>query len=616
MRKSKEAKAQLKGEEQNFCVSNSLCQNRIFNMLILKHQILKSSNSLRNGKFAHKTIIKIDMRAKHTYSNHLLLSSISSLYALPCFDFSISEKMAYLLKQKIFAREFVNNWFNEKNRAKVLFKNKHSEFGNTIQEPFLFPYQRFENNIESFSSFPVSKNQWLFKKNDLIGSNSPFANTSFLSPIEGEMLTNPSNIWFSEFDAFRTQNRYLLLTNSDLFCLSLKNPLLKKNQYDNFELSYSKCLNKNLSFDKNAIKLSKIQKYSNYENLMNTIFSAHQHFQKLEETSKTQFLSRDWLSTTTIIRYKNKFFKIKGLRIGKVNQYHLLRVGSFLIYGDIISFTPSIDNSIAEETLSEKITKQKIQARGTDQAGQIIHMNSSKITLRYAQPISASPKGILHAYNGDFVNKNTAVITLPFETLKTGDIVQGIPKVEQYFESRTTKQGRLFRDSLPNLLQGIFERYCSLLPLEAAVQQSFLKIQQIIVDGVQRVYRSQGVSIADKHLEVIVRQMTSKVQIVYGGQTGFFPGELIDLEFIERVNRFLVNKIQYEPIILGITRASLEVDSFLSAASFQQTTKVLSKAAIYKKKDFLKGLKENLLVGNLIPGGTGYLVYLQDLETH
>ena len=76
----------------------------------------------------------------------------------------------------------------------------------------------------------------------------------------------------------------------------------------------------------------------------------------------------------------------------------------------------------------------------------------------------------------------------------------------------------------------------------------------------------------------------------------------------------LLNKINYEPVILGITRASLEVDSFLSAASFQQTTKMLSKAAIYKKKDFLKGLKENIIVGNLIPGGTGYLVYLQDLE--
>ena len=195
--------------------------------------------------------------------------------------------------------------------------------------------------------------------------------------------------------------------------------------------------------------------------------------------------------------------------------------------------------------------------------------------------------------------------------LKTGDIIQGIPKVEQFFEARTTKRGRLFRDSLTNLLKGLFKRYCSKgQPLDQAVRQSFYKIQQIIVDGVQRVYRSQGVSIADKHLEVIVKQMTSKVRILEGGQTGFFPGEIVDLNFVEEVNTLLMRKITYEPLVLGITKASLEVDSFLSAASFQQTTRILSNAALSRKKDFLKGLKENVILGNLIPAGTGYLVYL------
>ena len=103
--------------------------------------------------------------------------------------------------------------------------------------------------------------------------------------------------------------------------------------------------------------------------------------------------------------------------------------------------------------------------------------------------------------------------------------------------------------------------------------------------------------------------MTSKVQIVNAQQTGFFPGELFDFEFIEYVNLVLQVPIKYEPVILGITRASLEVDSFLSAASFQQTTRILSKAAISRKKDFLNGLKENLITANLIPAGTGYFVY-------
>jgi DNA-directed RNA polymerase subunit beta' len=84
----------------------------------------------------------------------------------------------------------------------------------------------------------------------------------------------------------------------------------------------------------------------------------------------------------------------------------------------------------------------------------------------------------------------------------------------------------------------------------------------------------------------------------------------VDLNVVEEVNSLLMRKISYEPLVLGITKASLEVDSFLSAASFQQTTRVLSNAAISKKKDFLKGLKENVILGNLIPAGTGYLVYL------
>ena len=268
------------------------------------------------------------------------------------------------------------------------------------------------------------------------------------------------------------------------------------------------------------------------------------------------------------------------------------RLGNYLLRGDTIF-------------LKRKMIKN----------GQIIHFNLNKVTLRYAQPFLVSPKGMLHVNQGDFIYRNTPILTLPFETLTTGDIVQGIPKVEQYLEARTTQNGRFFLYSLPVLLKAIFERYRNKLPLEQAVAQSFLKIQQIVVDGVQRVYRSQGVSIAEKHLEVIVKQMTSKVQIIHGGQTGFFPGELVDLEVVENVNKFLMVKIRYEPVVLGITRASLEVESFLSAASFQQTTKILAKASLSKKKDYLKGLKESLLVGNLIPAGTGFMNSFKTNET-
>lgn len=294
----------------------------------------------------------------------------------------------------------------------------------------------------------------------------------------------------------------------------------------------------------------------------------------------------------TYIRYEGKVYRIKGLTGGLLDLNRKKRLGEFMLYG---------------ETLTENV--------GLPFSGQIIHCSQSKVTVRKGQPILLSPKAIFHQYSGDFVKKGQSIITLPYERLKTGDIVQGIPKVEQFFEARTTKAGKLFRDSIPNLLKGLFHHYRKRLPLEKAVRQSFYKIQQILVDGVQRVYRSQGVSIADKHIEVIVRQMTANVKILNGGQTGFFPGEIIDLDFVEDINRFLLRKITYEPLILGITRASLESDSFLAAASFQQTSKMLSRAALYSKRDFLRGLKENVIVGNLIPAGTGYLVHANDLAT-
>jgi hypothetical protein len=265
-----------------------------------------------------------------------------------------------------------------------------------------------------------------------------------------------------------------------------------------------------------------------------------------------------------------------------------LTLGHFLVYGNLL-----LDKNFDKAALKT--------------SGQIISLNKMKITLRRSQPVFLSPNAILHAQNGAFVTKNTPLMTLPFQVLTTGDIVQGIPKIEQFFEARTTKNGRFFRESIPNLLILLFQRYKTRFPLNQAVRQSFYKIQQIIIDGVQRVYRSQGVTLADKHIEIIVKQMTKKVVLTKSGQSGFLVGELLDLEFVEKINQELIQKMHYEPIILGITKASLRVESFLSAASFQQTTKVLSRAAIAKKRDFLLGLKESVILGNLIPTGTGYL---------
>ena len=318
-------------------------------------------------------------------------------------------------------------------------------------------------------------------------------------------------------------------------------------------------------------------------------------------------------STIVVIKFKEKTYQVNNLHLSyfskKNHSKTLISLGKFMFYGDFFSI-----NDISNFRNSNQISfgTSAMKKLAINQAGLLIHINFSKLTLRKGQPFFVSPKAILHQSNGEFVQKRESVVTLAYQRVKTGDIVQGIPKIEQIFEARTTKRGRLFRDSLPNMLENIFLRYKYRLTQEKAVRQSYYKIRQIIVDGVQRVYRSQGVSIADKHIEVIVKEMTSKVRIINRGVTAFFPGELVDLDFVENLNLKFIKKIKYEPLVLGISKASLSADSFLSSASFQHTIRVLSQAAIYKKHDFLRGLKENVIVGNLIPAGTGFLTRLDD----
>jgi DNA-directed RNA polymerase subunit beta' len=130
---------------------------------------------------------------------------------------------------------------------------------------------------------------------------------------------------------------------------------------------------------------------------------------------------------------------------------------------------------------------------------------------------------------------------------------------------------------------------------------------------VQRVYRLQGVDISDKHIEVIVRQMLKKIRIEENGDTDFLPGSLVDVLEYEDLNEELIKEgkrpAEGKQVLLGITKASLATDSFMSAASFQETTKVLTEAAIKGKVDKLIGLKENVIIGKLIPAGTGLSRY-------
>ena len=141
------------------------------------------------------------------------------------------------------------------------------------------------------------------------------------------------------------------------------------------------------------------------------------------------------------------------------------------------------------------------------------------------------------------------------------------------------------------------------------------ELQRYLVNEVQEVYRLQGVTINDKHIEIIVRQMLRRVRIEEVGDTDFVVGELVDKFVFQDENEKALGAgkrpATAQPVLLGITKASLSTDSFISAASFQETTRVLTEAAISGKLDDLKGLKENVIVGRLIPAGTGLSSYIQ-----
>ena len=242
----------------------------------------------------------------------------------------------------------------------------------------------------------------------------------------------------------------------------------------------------------------------------------------------------------------------------------------------------------------------------TTESGQVLYVDSQRATFRKAQTVLIYSQAILAVLSGEWIKKGAPLMALSYQKLVTGDIVQGLPKIEQFFEAPLLKDGTFWGDSLQAKLNLFFQEHREKLPLAEAVRKGFSDIQRVLVEGVQRVYIAQGVLIADKHLEVIVRQMTCKGRILYSGDTGFLRNELVSLDKIESVNQVTYGqKALYHPQVRGITDASLESESFLSAASFQETTRVLSRDAVIGKTDLMRGLKERVIVGSLIQAGTG-----------
>jgi len=293
--------------------------------------------------------------------------------------------------------------------------------------------------------------------------------------------------------------------------------------------------------------------------------------------------------------------------------------------------------------------------KGNDLKPEVILMDAQGEPLRNdaGNPISypMSVDAILSVEDGQDIRPGDVVARIPREGAKTKDITGGLPRVAELFEARRPKDnaiiaesdgyvrfGKDYKNKRRITLEPIDD---SLQPLEYMVPKGkhipvqegdFVQKGDYIMDGnpaphdilrilgvealanymideVQDVYRLQGVKINDKHIEVIVRQMLQKFEVLDSGQTTLLKGENVDKQELEEANakahRLGVRPATAEPILLGITKASLQTRSFISAASFQETTRVLTEASVQGKRDKLVGLKENVIVGRLIPAGTG-----------
>nr|YP_009135517.1 RNA polymerase beta'' subunit [Raddia brasiliensis]AIM53692.1 RNA polymerase beta'' subunit [Raddia brasiliensis] len=241
-------------------------------------------------------------------------------------------------------------------------------------------------------------------------------------------------------------------------------------------------------------------------------------------------------------------------------------------------------------------------------SGQIFIVNIDSFVIRAAKPYLATTGATVHGHYGEILYKGDRLVTFIYAKSRSSDITQGLPKVEQIFEARSI-------DSLSPNLERRIEDWNERIPRILGVPWGFLIGAELtiaqsrisLVNKIQKVYRSQGVQIHNRHIEIIIRQVTSKVRVSEDGMSNvFLPGELIGLLRAERVGRALDESIYYQAILLGITRASLNTQSFISEASFQETARVLAKAALRGRIDWLKGLKENVVLGGIIPVGTGF----------
>jgi DNA-directed RNA polymerase subunit beta' len=356
----------------------------------------------------------------------------------------------------------------------------------------------------------------------------------------------------------------------------------------------------------------------------------------------------------------------KGKKIAEWDPYTLpviAETSGVVNYMDLVegtSLTETMDDSTGIS--SKSVTDWKSLSKNTELKPRLTLRNEKGEVIKKADGNVARyflvPDSILSVKDGQKVSAGDVLARLPKETSKTKDITGGLPRVAELFEARKPKDSAIIAENdgqiefgkeirgkqkisivsskgetsnylIPKgkhvnfnqgekIKKGEYLLDGSPLPHDILRILGVEKLTEFFVTEVQEVYRLQGVVINDKHIETIVRQMLKKVEIKEPGDTDFLLNETVDIIDIVKINEDLKKEgkkpATYERILLGITKASLQTKSFISAASFQETTRVLTDASIRGKVDYLEGLKENVIVGRLVPAGTGLTKMSWDKE--
>nr|YP_010163295.1 RNA polymerase beta'' subunit [Kotschya aeschynomenoides]QRI61087.1 RNA polymerase beta'' subunit [Kotschya aeschynomenoides] len=340
-------------------------------------------------------------------------------------------------------------------------------------------------------------------------------------------------------------------------------------------------------------------------------YSSRSHNELLSEKMNKNFQLDKFSLTCQIINY---YLTDENGRIYKPNPYNNIIFNPFPLNWNFLHYN-SIHNYYEKsftiislgQFICENVCLSQLKSRLYLKSGQVLNVQKDSLLIRSANTYLATPGATVHGHYGEILFEGDILVTFFYEKSRSGDITQGLPKVEQVLEVRSIdsismnlgKRVDAWNEHITKILGitwGVF------IGAELTIVQSRISL----VNKIQKVYRSQGVHIHNRHIEIIVRQITSKVLVSEDGMSNvFLPSELIGLLRAERAGRALEEVICYRAILFGITKTSLNTQSFISEASFQETARVLAKAALRGRIDWLKGLKENIVLGGMIPVGTG-----------